>query len=55
MNKMDFAKGMGIGLAVGAAAGMMMMPRQRSGKQMLAKSARAMGDLIDGIGTALGF
>ena len=52
MNKMSFVKGMGVGVVVGAAAGMIAMPRKQ--KLTIGKALRSMGDVVDGIIGAIG-
>ncbi len=54
MKAMDFLKGMGAGLMVGAALGMVIAPDKRSGKKRLSKIFRAAGDVIEDLGGAIG-
>ena len=52
MNKMSFFKGMGIGVAVGAAAGMIAMPKKRS--LTVGKILQSAGEVVDSIVSAIG-
>ena len=55
MKMMDFLKGMGAGMMVGAALGMIITPDKRSGKKRLSKMIRAAGDVIEDLSDAIGF
>ena len=52
MNKMSFIKGMGIGVVVGAAAGMIAMPKKQ--KLTIGKALRSVGDMVDSVAGAIG-
>ena len=52
MNKMSFIKGMGIGVVVGAAAGMIAMPKKQ--KMTIGKALRSVGDMVDSVVGAIG-
>ena len=52
MNKMSFFKGMGIGVVVGAAAGMIALPKKP--KMTIGKALRSVGDVVDGVIGAIG-
>ena len=52
MNKMSFVKGMGIGVVVGAAAGMLAMPKKQ--KLTIGRALRSVGDVVDSITGAIG-
>lgn len=54
MEKMDFFRGMGIGLVTGAAIGVAMMPRKRSLRNSAGKTIRAVGDVVENITSAMG-
>ncbi len=54
MKMMDFLKGMGAGVMVGAALGMLIVPDKRGGKKRLSKMFRAAGDVIEDLGGAIG-
>ncbi len=54
MKMMDFLKGMGAGMMVGAALGMIVVPDKRSGKKRLSKMIRAAGDVIEDLSGAIG-
>ncbi len=50
--KMNFVKGMGIGIAVGAAAGIagkMVIKNNRSVAKSTSKAFKAVGDFVDGV------
>ena len=52
MNKMSFFKGMGIGVVVGAAAGMIAMPKKS--KMTVGRALRSVGDVVDSVVSAIG-
>ena len=52
MNRMTFAKGIGLGLVVGSAIGMAVMPRRK--KSAMGKALKAMGHLVDDVAGSLG-
>ena len=52
MNKMSFFKGMGVGMAVGAAAGMLVLPKKQ--KMTVGKALRSVGDVVDTVVSAIG-
>ena len=52
MNKMSFIKGMGIGVVVGAAAGMIVLPKKQ--KMTIGKALRSVGDMVDSVVGAIG-
>ncbi|MBE6998404.1 MAG: YtxH domain-containing protein [Ruminococcaceae bacterium] len=54
MKTMDFLKGMGAGMVVGAALGMVVAPEKRGGKKRLSRMFRAAGDVIEDISGAIG-
>lgn len=54
-NAMNFAKGMGLGLMVGAGVSMMMSPPKKHGKTPISKALQAVGDLMEDVETALGW
>ena len=54
MKTMDFLKGMGAGLVVGAALGMIVAPDKRGGKKRLSKMIRAAGDVIEDLSGTIG-
>ncbi len=54
MKTMDFLKGMGAGMVVGAALGMVVAPEKRGGKKKLSKMIRAAGDVIEDLSGAIG-
>ena len=52
MNKMSFVKGIGVGMVVGAAAGMLAMPKKQ--KFTIGKALRSVGDVVDSVAGAIG-
>jgi len=54
MNSKYFAKGMGLGMAVGTAIGMTVaMTNKKSSRQnKVSKAIRAVGDIVENIGSA---
>ncbi len=52
MNKMTFVKGMGLGLVVGSAVGMVIAPKKK--KSPIGKALRSMGDVVEGISETIG-
>ena len=52
MNKMSFVKGMGIGMAAGAAVGMLVAPKKQ--KLTIGKALRSVGDVVDSVTGAIG-
>lgn len=54
MSKMNFLKGMGAGLLVGACIGMTVAPDKKSGKKMLSKAVKAVSTMAEDIGDILG-
>lgn len=54
MKTMDFLKGMGAGMVVGAALGMIVAPDKRGGKKRLSKMIRAASDVIEDLSGAIG-
>ena len=54
METKNFITGLGIGMLAGGAMGMMMTPRHSSGKKMVSRALKGMGDVIDGVSSVLG-
>ena len=54
MEKKNFILGMGMGLAVGGAAAMMMKPKKSKMKSAVGKTLKTMGDVADAISTSFG-
>ena len=53
MSNMNFVKGMGAGLMIGAAMGLLLSP-DKKGRRRLGKMFRAAGDVIEDLGSAIG-
>ena len=51
MSSSNFVTGMGVGLVLGSALGMVLMPQKKHGKSVVAKSLRAVSEVIDHIGS----
>lgn len=54
MNNMNFLKGMGAGLMVGAAVGLMLSPDRKNSRRRLGKMFRAAGNVIEDLSGAIG-
>ena len=54
MSSMDFAKGMGLGLVFGMTAGLAMQKKKKTGRSMVDKTAKAVGDVADYVSDLLG-
>jgi len=54
MKNMNFIKGMGAGMMVGAALGMMLSPDMKSSRRKLSRMFRAAGDVIEDLSGAIG-
>ena len=52
MNKMSFLKGLGVGAAMGAAMGMIAMPKQK--KFRIGEALKSMGDVVNNVAGTLG-
>jgi len=53
MKKSNFLIGMGIGVAVGSAFGISMMPKKRS-KNIVSKTLKTMGEVVDAVSDSMG-
>ena len=54
MDSKQFLMGMGMGLAVGGAVGRMLPRKEKTGKHMVSRALRSMGDVIDDVSNVLG-
>ena len=52
---MNLVKGVGIGMALGAAAGMMLKPQKKSGKRMVSDAMKSIGDMAESISDFMGW
>ena len=52
---MNVVKGVGVGMALGAAAGMMLKPQKKSGKRIVSDAMKAVGDVAETIIDAMGW
>ena len=55
MNAKNFAKGVGVGMAVGAAAGLMMQPQKKRANGIVADAVRTVSDVTDTIRETMGW
>ena len=55
VNNMNFLKGMGAGLLLGACVGMVVAPDKKSGKRRIGKAVKALGQMIEDVSCAIGF
>ncbi len=55
MGRMNFLKGMGAGMAVGAALGLCCMPRRSKVSRRISRLLKLAGSALDGLGATLGF
>ncbi|MBP5165898.1 MAG: hypothetical protein ILP09_01395 [Oscillospiraceae bacterium] len=53
MNSASFLKGMGAGLIVGMAAGMVAAPKKKKSRAA-GRMLKSLGNIVDGVGGALG-
>jgi len=54
MHKTNFLVGMGVGIAVGGIAGSMMKPSKKSPKNVVGKTLKTMGDVVDAVSSSMG-
>ena len=54
MKTTAFLTGAGIGMAVGAAVGMLVVPKQKKCRTGVSRALRSAGDIIDGLSCAMG-
>lgn len=52
---MNIVKGVGVGMALGAAAGMLLKPQKKSGKRILSDAVKAVSDVTESIGDFMGW
>ena len=52
---MNIAKGVGIGMALGAAAGMLLKPQKKTGKRVVSDAMKAFGDVAESISDFMGW
>jgi len=52
--KMNFLRGMGAGMMVGAALGMMLMPDKRAARRSLSRMFKAAGNVIEDLSGSIG-
>ena len=54
MDRMDFIKGMGIGVVAGATIGMAIAPKKKEHKGLAGKAIKAAGEIVENISDAMG-
>lgn len=54
MHKANFLIGMGIGVAVGSIAGMSVKPGKKSPKNVVGKTLKTMGEVVDAVSSSMG-
>ena len=54
MNSMNFIKGMGAGLLVGACIGMAVMPDKKRGKKAIGKAVKAVETIVGDVSDIIG-
>lgn len=54
MQKSKFLVGMGIGVAVGSLAGMTMTGSKKSPKNIVGKTLKTMGEVVDAVSSSIG-
>ena len=52
---MNVVKGVGIGMALGAAAGMMLKPQKKTGKRIVSDAIKAVGDMAESVSDFMGW
>ena len=52
---MNIAKGIGIGMAVGSAAGMLLKPQKKTGKRIVSDAMKSIGDMAESISEFMGW
>ncbi len=55
MGRMNFLKGMGAGMAMGAAVSLCFMPRRSKISRRISRLLKIAGSTLDGLGGTLGF
>ena len=55
MSSMDFLRGLGVGMAAGAAIGMVLAPSKPRKKSLTGRMLKTAGDVVEGISEAMGF
>ena len=54
MNKTNFLVGMGIGVAVGSLAGMSVSSTKKTPKNIIGKTLKTMGEVVDAVSSSIG-
>ncbi len=54
MNKTNFLVGMGIGVAVGSLAGMSVSGTKKTPKNIIGKTLKTMGEVVDAVSNSIG-
>ena len=52
---MNMIKSIGVGMAIGAAAGMLLKPQKKSGKRVVSDAMKSIGDMAESISDFMGW
>ena len=52
---MNIVKSVGIGMALGAAAGMLLKPQKKTGKRIVSDAMKSIGDMAESISEFMGW
>ena len=52
---MNMIKSIGVGMAIGAAAGMLQKPQKKSGKRVVSDAMKSIGDMAESISDFMGW
>ncbi len=52
---MNIVKSVGVGMALGAAAGMLLKPQKKTGKRIVSDAVKALGDVTESICDMMGW
>ena len=52
---MNMIKSIGVGMAIGAAAGMLLKPQKKTGKRVVSDAMKSIGDMAESISDFMGW
>ena len=52
---MNMIKSIGVGMAIGAAAGMLLKPQKKSGKRVVSDAMKSIGDMAEAVSDFMGW
>ena len=52
---MNMIKSIGVGMAIGAAAGMLLKPQKKTGKRVVSDAMKSIGDIAESISDFMGW